>query len=387
VRRVTTDRDAQIACALAAQQQAEDASVAKDRFLAVLGHELRNPLAPALTALELMKLRGSDVMTREREVLERQISHMTRLVDDLMDVSRLSRGKIELRSTRFDLRHAVDRAADMARPLIQQQRHQFRVTVPTGVVLDADEDRVVQVLVNLLTNAAKYTPPGGHLVLSGEVDDDRAIVACQDDGPGIAPDLLPTMFEPFAQGPRSFDRPQGGLGLGLALARSLTELHGGTLTYEVVHPHGSRFVLRLPIAAMTAARTPAYQPHAMIVPRRLLLVDDNVDACERLQVALERAGHLVCTAVNPVDALDLAAAFAPDVAVIDVDRSGMNGYELARRLRAMDPLVRLIALTGHGQPTDSVLARQAGFDAQCTKPVTVDALLQRIDTLESPAAI
>jgi signal transduction histidine kinase/ActR/RegA family two-component response regulator len=376
------ERDEQLDRAVLAQAQAEEASRTKDRFLAVLGHELRNPLAPALTALELMKLRGDGTVQRERDVLERQISHMTRLVDDLLDVSRLTRGKVDLVRHRFELRAAIDRTVDMAGPLVQQHEHALYVGIPdTGLTIDADQDRIVQILVNLLTNAAKYTPPGGHLALMSDVVDGRVEISCADDGPGVPADLLPTMFEPFTQGPRSIARQQGGLGLGLMLARSLAELHGGSLRYESVHPHGSRFVVSLPLSAAGAVDSPEPAREIAYAPRRVLLVDDNVDAMAMMRLALQSQGHRVQCAPDGKVAVAAALAFQPDVAVLDIGLPGIDGFELARALRATLPQLRLIALTGYGQDSDARAARVAGFDAHCTKPLTIAALLDQIAAL------
>jgi CheY-like chemotaxis protein len=205
-------------------------------------------------------------------------------------------------------------------------------------------------------------------------------IVCEDDGPGIAPELLPTIFEPFAQGPRAIDRQQGGLGLGLSLARSLTELHGGALTYESVSPHGSRFIMRLPAASTNVPFEDANDDHVpvAVTPRHVMLVEDNSDARVMLQAALENAGHLVRVAPDGVSALKLAASFTPDVAILDIGLPGINGYEVARMLRARFASLRLIALTGYGQDSDAEAARQAGFDAHCTKPITVGQLLDEI---------
>jgi signal transduction histidine kinase len=366
-----------------ALQRAEEASRAKDQFLAALGHELRNPLAPALTALELMKLKGGTSLQRERDVIERQISHMKRLVDDLLDVSRLTRGKVDLVAHRFELRVAVDRALDMARPLLTAQQHELRLDVPaTGLLLDADEDRIVQVLVNLLTNAARYTPPHGHISVTAQTSNRTVTIACEDDGPGVPAAVVPTIFEPFAQGPRTLDRQEGGLGLGLALARSLTELHGGALAHTPVVPHGSRFTVTLPLAAGAASPKPRLAA-ATAVPfasRRVLLVEDNVDGRDMMKTALAAAGHEVLVAGDGQTALRIITKATPDVAVLDIGLPGMDGYELARQLRARFASIRLIALTGYGQASDTEAARDAGFDAHCTKPVTVAALLERIQS-------
>jgi signal transduction histidine kinase/ActR/RegA family two-component response regulator len=378
------ERDEQLQRAVMAQAEAEEASRTKDRFLAVLGHELRNPLAPALTALELMKRRGGPTLQRERDVLERQIAYMTRLVDDLLDVSRLTRGKVDLVRHRFETRTAIDRAVDMARPLVEQHGHALYVGVAeTGLPIDADQDRIVQVLVNLLTNAARYTPHGGHVALTSECVDGNVVIICEDDGPGVAADLVPSIFEPFTQGPRSLERQQGGLGLGLTLARSLTELHGGQLRYEPVAPHGSRFVVGLPLASGLASDEPSATPvEKVVAPRRVLLVDDNVDGLDMMRVALETMGHEVQWARDGNAAASVAAAFRPDVAVLDIGLPGIDGYQLARALRAAQPRLRLIALTGYGQDSDAAAAIQAGFDAHCTNPLTLAGLLDQIEAVE-----
>ena len=383
------ERDEQLQRAVMAQAEAEEASRTKDRFLAVLGHELRNPLAPALTALELMKLRGDTTLQRERGVLERQIAHMTRLVDDLLDVSRLTRGKVDLVRRRFEARTATDRAVDMARPLVEQHGHALYVGIPeTGLPIDGDQDRIVQVLVNLLTNAARYTPQGGSLALTSECVDGCVEIACEDNGPGVPADLVPTIFEPFSQGPRSLARQQGGLGLGLTLARSLTELHGGVLRYEPVVPHGSRFVVSIPLASGEPIDEPSSAPvEKAVMPRRVLLVDDNADGLDMLRLALETKGHEVQWARDGNAAMVVAAAFRPDVAVLDIGLPGIDGYELARVLRAAHPRTRLIALTGYGQDSDAAAAIQAGFDAHCTKPLTIAELLDQIAAFDSARSV
>lgn len=378
------ERDEQLHRAVTAQAHAEEANRAKDGFLAVLGHELRNPLAPALTALELMKVRGGTMLVREREVLERQITHMTRLVDDLLDVSRLTRGKITLVRQRFELRTALDRALDMARPLLGQHGHTLSVSVPEdGVPIDGDPDRIVQVFVNLLTNAAKYTPPDGRVLLTADVNGERVEIACEDNGPGVSAEMVPVIFEPFTQGPRSLARQQGGLGLGLALARSLTELHGGGLRYEAVQPHGSRFIVTLPLAPAAAPDSAAAGTiESAPARRRVLLVDDNGDGLEMMRMALESRGHDVQSASDGSTAIALAAVMLPEVAVLDIGLPDMSGHDLARALRAAQPNVRLIALTGYGQEADAKAALAAGFDAHCTKPIKISTLL---DQIASPA--
>ena len=377
------ERDAEIARADSARREAEEANQTKDQFLAVLGHELRNPLAPALTALELMKVRDPNTFKREREVLERQVAHMARLVNDLLDVSRLARGKVQLDRRRFELKEAVDRAVDMARPLIVQHQHTLDVSVPArGLMLEADVDRIVQVLSNLLTNAAKYSTNAGRISLKATALDGSAIVVCEDSGPGIAADLVPHLFDPFAQGPRALDRREGGLGLGLALARTFAELHGGAIRYEASVPQGgNRFVVSLPLADTTVAPTVRPKPTAPTAAanvQRVLVVDDNPDAREMLGLALGRVGHVVAMAENGRAALEIADEFRPSVGVLDIGLPQMDGYELAVRLRSLRPEIRLIALTGYGRASDIEAARAAGFDAHCAKPIAVAILLEEI---------
>lgn len=377
------ERDREVERAAAARAEADHAKRAKDQFLAILGHELRNPLAPAFNAVELMRMRGPDTFRREREIIERQIGHMVQLVNDLMDVSRLARGKVTLKPTQFELRTAVDRAVDATRVLVEQYDHRLTIDVAhAGLPLNADEDRIVQVLRNLLTNAAKYTPPGGHIWINARADGAEISVACEDNGPGVAPELVPQLFDSFTQSPRTIDRRIGGLGLGLTLARNLTELHGGTIAYQDRGAErGSRFIVRLPIAMNVASVATNELPLASAAEHalRLLVVDDNVDAVEVLREGLEGAGHKVTIALDGLSAIAAAAEVNPEVGVLDIGLPGMDGYELARRLRRTHPEMRLIALTGYGQRSDIETAMRAGFDVHCTKPVSLAALLEQIE--------
>jgi signal transduction histidine kinase len=384
------ERDEHVRRADEARARAEAADHAKDQFLAMLGHELRNPLAPALTALHLMKLRG-DGGSRERDVLERQIQHMARLVDDLLDVSRLQRGAIELRRERFDIRDAIARAVEMTAPLYEGNKHTLRTEIDGGLVIEGDRVRLAQVLSNLLSNAAKYTTEGGRVELVARREDGQVVVECRDNGIGIPSDLLPHVFDLFVQGQRGLDRRQGGLGLGLAVARTLVELHGGTLSATSGGPdRGSTFTLRLQAADPPGAAAPAGgadMPRADGNGRRIgrvLIVDDNQDALDLLLEALEDAGVEAYGAATPAEALDVAARVKPQVAVLDIGLPGMNGFELGRELqsRAADAPPRLIALTGYGREQDMAAARAAGFEAFFVKPADLDRL---VDALGEPA--
>ena len=380
------ERDEQVTRANAARAEAEAADRAKDEFLAMLGHELRNPLAPALTAVHLMKLRGAADTTRERDVIERQIRHMARLVDDLLDVSRLRRGAIELRRERFEIADAVARAVEMTSPIFAEKLHRLEVDVPAGLQIDADRIRIAQVLSNLLSNAAKYSERGAHVLLRVREEGGHVNIECRDTGIGMPADLVPRVFDLFVQGQRGLDRRQGGLGLGLTVARTLVELHGGTIEARSGGTgQGSTFVVRLPAAPAVAAspvqeQSPApWKPQAHI--GRVLVVDDNRDALDMLLAALTAAGHDVIGASTARDALDVAERLPPAVAVLDIGLPDMDGYALARALRSLDrdrPL-RLIALTGYGRAQDRATARAAGFDAFFAKPVEIDALLESID--------
>jgi hypothetical protein len=369
----------------AARLAAEQANQAKDEFLAMLGHELRNPLAPIVTALQLMRLRGDVASVKEQQVIERQVNHVMRLVDDLLDVSRIARGKIELRRRLLDLRDVVARAIELASPLIEQRQHRLVVDVPPGAItVEGDEARLVQVFGNLLTNAARYTPSGGQVAVALRAVGGVAVVAVRDDGIGIGPELLPRVFDLFVQGERSAER--GGLGLGLTLARSLVRLHHGTIDAISAGPgQGSTFTVRLPIAAAPSAEAPSERDRSARTPRprRILLVDDNDDARGLLADALVTIGHQVRSAADGPQALAALDGFAPDVAILDIGLPVMDGYELASRLRSQlgASAPRLVALTGYGQPGDRARSRQAGFDLHLVKPVDLQELIDGITTL------
>jgi len=371
-----------------AEEAVQDADRRKDEFLAMLGHELRNPLAPIVTALQLIELKGGERagFARERAIIERQTRHLVRLVDDLLDISRITRGKLELDRARVDLAVVLSRAVEMASPLLEQRKHHLSMDAPPGLLeVDADEYRLAQVFQNLLTNAAKFTPVGGRIRIGAQIVGGAAVVEVEDDGPGIAPDLLPVIFEPFVQGRRVMERSQGGLGLGLALVRSLVALHGGEVAAASNAPGpGSRFTVTLPLALLSAvdarAIRAAEDPTAAAPGRRVLLVDDNADAAEMLAQLLRAAGHDVLVAHDGPSALGSAAAFSPEVALLDIGLPVMDGYELARRLRhALVAPARLVALTGYGQEHDRRRTQEAGFEAHLVKPVDLRRLLEVVN--------
>jgi PAS domain S-box-containing protein len=365
-------------------EKLKEADRRKDEFLATLAHELRNPLAPMRTGLEILKIAGDGATSEKaRGMMERQLGHMVRLVDDLLDLSRITRNKIELRRERTDLRLIVDNALEASRPFIDEGGHQIVVEAPREPVwLCADPTRVAQVISNLLNNAAKYTPRGGRIEVEVRRDEDAAIVRVRDNGDGIPQEMLGSVFDMFTQVSQGIARTQGGLGIGLTLVRRLVEMHGGSVfAHSEGLGTGSTFVVRLPLAteAVVSDRGSARQAHESTGTLRVLVVDDNVDAAQTLALFLDMAGHATQTAYTGPEALAAAAEFRPDVVLLDIGLPGMNGYEVARELRAgpSSPLL-LVALTGWGTAQDRELARAAGFDHHLTKPADpnrVQALL------------
>ena len=349
----------------------------KDEFLAMLGHELRNPLSPIVTALELMRMRGDAGALREREIIERQVEHLVRLVDDLMDVARATRGQIELKFEEVDIQRPLSKAVEMASPLLEQRGHHLAVDIEPGLRWQGDPMRLAQVVSNLLTNAARYTEPGGQVRLRAGRDGAGWLrIAVSDNGIGLAPDMLSQVFGLFFQGKRSVDRSDGGLGIGLALVKNIVELHGGTVEANSAGlGQGSEFVVRLPVRSRgrlpTTAGTPE-QPAPAAAGKRILLVDDNADAAETLGLLLTAHGHEVEVFNDPLTALEAAARIQPDIAVLDIGLPGMDGYELAVRLRALlgTHPCRLIALSGYGQDADRLRSEQAGFAQHLVKPIS-----------------
>ncbi len=380
--RLAREREDLLARERQARREAETASRAKDEFLAMLGHELRNPLSPMITALELMRMRGGDAFERERTIVERQVQHLVRLVDDLLDISRITRGKVELKRRPLELGEVVAAAIEMASPLLESRRHRLEADVPRrGLVVEGDPDRLGQVVANLLTNAAKYTEPGGIVSVRAAREGREAVVRVRDSGIGIAPELLPRVFDLFVQGQRALDRSQGGLGLGLSIVRSMVEMHGGTVSADSRGVGlGSEFTVRLP--AFETALTPAPLARTSAVPlaqgrgRRVLVVDDNQDAADALVEALLGHGHAASAAYDGPTGVEAARRHRPEVAFLDIGLPVMDGYELARRLRELlGPGVKLVALTGYGQDRDRVLSRSAGFDEHLVKPVELEQIM------------
>ena len=375
----------------AALAAADEAGREKDRFLAMLGHELRNPLAPIVTALDLMRLHGAGELERERAVIERQARHLVRLVDDLLEVSRSVHGGLRLERAPIELAVVAADAVEAAGPLIEERQQTLTVSVPSaGLVVDADRGRLAQVVTNLLKNASTYTPHGGQVVLSAHADGAHVTLEVADNGTGIGPDLLPRIFDPFIQGPQGLDRRQGGLGLGLAIARQLIASHDGTIEARSEGPErGTTIIVKLPCRpasspADAASHDPA-QPTARSIGRRVLLVEDNPDAAMLLASALTLAGHDVRTAGDGPSALTLVGSYVPDIALLDVGLPVMDGYELAGQLRRLPGLEKtpLVALTGYARGGDRERALASGFNEHVAKPVPLRDLLDLVDRLSS----
>jgi PAS domain S-box-containing protein len=371
----------------AARAEAEAANRTKDEFLALLAHELRNPLAPIVTAAALLRRPGPSPALIEQAagIVERQVKNLARLLDDLLDVSRITRGRIDLRRETVPLADAVGRAVEAVRPLVDERRQTLSLALPAAAVaVEADPTRLEQIIVNILNNAAKYTPPGGRISVAVAAEAGQAVVRVADTGIGISRDMLPRIFDLFAQGDQSLAHTSGGLGVGLTLVRRLVELHGGRVGVHSDGPgRGSEFTIHLPLGRIPVSPTPP----PVVAPDRspaaqVLLIEDNVDARETLRWLLEHEGHRVDVAADGASGLACAEETRPDIVLIDIGLPGMDGYEVARRLRARlgaGPI--LVAISGYGQPDDRRRSVDAGFDAHLTKPVSADELTQILATL------
>jgi PAS domain S-box-containing protein len=366
-----------------AEQVLHEANRAKDEFIATLAHELRNPLAPIRTGLEILKKDKANgaASERARDTMERQLAHMIRLIDDLLDISRINSGKIRIETGPTRLSAAIESAVEISRPAIEARGHHLDVDVAGNIEMIADATRLAQTLGNLLNNAAKYTPPQGRIRLKAWQEDTTAVIEISDNGVGIAPEMLDKVFALFTQVGRTLDRAQGGLGIGLYLVRSLVELHGGTVTAASEGTgRGSVFTVRMPCLLQPAA--PAGEAQQPLAPEagepglKVLVVDDNVDAAETLATVLEMTGRRTRTVHEGAQVLEAARDFSPDVVLLDIGLPGMSGYEVARQLRA-DPKFShtvLMAVTGWGSEDDRRRSKAAGFDEHLTKPVDLAAL-------------
>jgi PAS domain S-box-containing protein len=374
------------------EQALREADRRKDEFLALLAHELRNPLAPIRYALAANKKAGQTREQRRQndEIIERQVNHMSRLLDDLLDVSRIRHGTLELKKSAIELGAVVSAAIETARPVLSAKHHHLSVAMPDQPIrLDADAVRLAQVFSNLLINAAKYTDPGGHIQLTITRERDDAVISVTDNGMGLSADLLPRLFTIFSQERTRLGRTEGGLGVGLSLVRGITTLHGGTVEARSEGPgKGSAFIVRLPIdtgAAAPILAEPVPDPAPPQAALEILVVDDNRDAADTCAMLLEASGHHVRTAYAGREALELGQAFRPDVVLLDIGLPDIDGYALAKQIRAT-PWGRravLVAVTGWGQAEDRLRAAHAGFDQHLVKPIageTIASLLQSLRT-------
>jgi signal transduction histidine kinase len=390
----------EVAERLRAERALKEADRHKDEFLAMLAHELRNPLAPIVNALQLMRMKPSEAQLQwSGELIERQLRYLTRLVDDLLDVSRITRGKITLSREPVELGGLVARAVETIQPVIEQRGHELTINLAHGQVrMNGDPVRLVQAIGNVLGNAAKYTERGGRIEMSAGRVGDSAEIRVRDNGIGIPADRLPLIFNLFTQLDRGSEHPASGLGIGLALVRQLVEMHGGSVSaHSEGHGQGSEFIIRLPLALEqehAANGQPARcapQCHGQL-PCRILVADDNADALESLARVLQLSGHEVFRAANGGAALEIATQQQPQVALLDVGMPLLNGYEVARKLRAQPwgKSMLLVAVTGWGQEADRLRSKEAGFDAHLVKPLDLDALtellLGRASLAQYPAA-
>jgi PAS domain S-box-containing protein len=370
----------------AARAEAEAANRAKDQFLAMLSHELRNPLAPIVTAAALLRRPGipPTVVDHSAGIVERQARSLARLLDDLLDVSRITRDRIELRWTVLSIADVVERALEATRPVVDERQHVVSVTLPPRPLsVHADPARLEQIIVNVLNNAAKYTPPGGHISVVVAHEGDEAIVRVSDTGIGIPEDMLSRIFDLFVQGDQSLAHTAGGLGIGLTLVHRLVKLHHGRVEAQSAGPgRGSQFTVALPLSREASAPAGPPSVPAPCPPADVLLIEDNDDARQSLRALLEHEGHRVAETADGTSGLDRDETMRPDIVLIDIGLPGLDGYEVARRIRARrgtDPI--LVAITGYGQADDQRRSLEAGFDAHLTKPVSLDQLIGLLGTL------
>ena len=351
----------------------------KDEFLAMLSHELRSPLAPISSAVQLLSLQKNEnkIQQEARQIIERQVRQLRHLVDDLLEISRITSGRVVLRQERITVSTIVEWAVEAVQPLVKELRHELNVSMPPEPIwLNADAARLEQVLVNLLTNAAKYTDKGGHIKLTAQQEGNTAVLRVSDTGIGISAELLPNIFDLFTQAERSLDRSQGGLGIGLSLVRQLVELHKGTVEAHSILGKGSEFIVRLPVmpAPLQLPPSPALKNNPANEKCRVLVVDDNIDAAQSLAMLAEISGHETQVAYDGPSALKAALTWQPDVVLLDIGLPGLNGYEVAMRIRQESKRkdIVLVALTGYGQNSDRKKSQDAGFDHHLVKPADFD---------------
>ena len=368
----------------------------KDEFLAMLSHELRNPLAPILNASLLLRLQSNrnrlqgienPVIQQSAIIIERQVGQLVRIVDELLEISRITTGRIQLHPERIAVGVVVENAVATARSLIEQRKHELALSLPPQAIwVDGDAGRLEQVVVNLLTNAAKYTDAGGHIWVTLQQDGEEAVLGVRDTGVGIAPEILPRIFDLFTQAERSLDRSQGGLGIGLALVQRLVEMHGGTVTASSALGQGSEFVVRLP-RVPPPHPLPSWPPTEKVQPTvpslRVLVVDDNVDTLTTLAMLVQESGHEVRTAFDGSTVLEAALDYRPNVVLLDIGLPGLNGFEVAKLLRQQPTLknIVLVAMTGYGQESDRKRSKEAGFNYHLVKPGDFGKVLEILTTI------
>jgi signal transduction histidine kinase len=375
--KVLAERDAQLQATL------KESDRRKDEFLAMLAHELRNPVAPIATAAELL----SRLVPHENQqalvgIIQRQAVHLGRLLDDLLDVARITQGRIELQREVVDVGSCIQLAIETAEPLIRNKAHRLTVTQLLGAIhVRVDKVRLGQCIANVLVNAAKYTPEGGEICIRSYVDGPEVAVEIQDNGVGIAPEFLPRIFDLFAQAERGLDRSQGGLGVGLTVCKQIVEMHGGTVAASSAGwDRGATFTIRIPRADLPACATAAESAKSDSL-LRVLIVDDNRDAADSLSMLLQFEGRQTLCAYSGEAALQEIAGFDPQVVLLDIGLPGLDGYEVARRLKTASPKLRVIALSGYGQVEDRQRSAAAGFDAHLVKPVDLDALKRALEPM------
>ncbi|MFN0244302.1 MAG: PAS domain S-box protein [Planctomycetota bacterium] len=376
-----------------AEEALREADRRKDEFLATLAHELRNPIAPVRNSLEIMKRRDvtPQLVEEARDTMDRQVTQMERLIDDLLDISRITRNRVELRRQRVELASVVHTAIEASRPLADARRHDVHVALPSApIVLDGDPTRLAQIFGNLLNNACKYTEPGGHIELSAELRGVELVVSVKDDGIGIAADILPRVFDGFTQADCTLEKSQGGLGIGLTLVKQLTEMHAGRVEAASGGPgRGAVFHVHLPVAAIdVAAALPATDPAAdrAVDARKILVVDDNEDGAESLALLLRLGGHVTATAYDGLEAVEVADRFQPDVVLLDIGLPRLNGFDVCRKLRERPwgASALVIALSGWGQDGDRRKSKEAGFDAHLVKPLDHAVLTKLLASAPQP---
>jgi len=366
-------------------QDLEKAAKNVNEFIAMLAHELRNPLAPIKMAVEVMAKAPNDAATCEamRQTIDRQSAQLARIVDDMIDIARITRGSLVTEHAPVELGDVVRRALETAAPAIAAARHALEVEAATeGLVVHGDRDRLTQLVANLLNNAARYTPAGGRIWVQARREDGHAILSVRDTGRGIEPQIIERIFDMFVQGRSALERVGGGLGIGLALARRIAELHGGTLVAKSDGTNrGAEFVLRVPLSQAPARYETSRAEQKTAVPRRILVVDDNVDAATTLDVLLRSLGHETRVTHDGMKALEIAREFRPEVVLLDIGMPGLDGYEVARRLRAMNhgQTFRIVAITGWGQEADRMRSKEAGFDLHLVKPVDPGVLVSVLE--------